>query len=65
MIGDPNKRTRKEAHHLKAILIGVVRQDVNTSAGNSALYGRVSCASHAPSRIQSLVDPEELEATQS
>ena len=53
----------KKPHHVKAILIGVVRQDVNTSAGNSTLCGRVSCASQAPSRMQSLVGPEELEAT--
>lgn len=44
-----------------AILIGVVRHDVNTSAGNSALCGRVSCASQAASKMQSLDEPEEQE----
>lgn len=44
--------------------MGVVRQEVKTSAGNSALCGRVSCASQEASRIQSLGDPE-LEPPQS
>jgi hypothetical protein len=35
-----------------------VRQEVNTSAGKSALWGRVSCALQAASRMQSLEDPE-------
>lgn len=38
--------------------MGVVRQEVKTSAGNSALCGRVSYASQAASKIQSLGDPE-------
>lgn len=46
--------------------MGVVRQDVNTSAGNSALCGSVSCASQAASKMQSLTeDPEELEGVKS
>ena len=48
-------------HHLKAIFIGVVRQDVNTSAGNSALCGSVSWASQAASKMQSLVGAPEVE----
>lgn len=48
--------------------MGVVRQEVKTLAGNSWLCGRVSCASHAASRIQSLgevPEEEELEGVQS
>lgn len=42
--------------------MGVVRQEVKTSAGNSALCGRVSCASQAASRMQSLEDAKAPEA---
>ena len=44
------------SHHLNAILMGVVRHDVKTSAGNSAFWGRVSHDSQAASRIQSLIE---------
>lgn len=64
--GRKDKQLLRACHHLNAILMGVVRQEVNTSAGNSALCGSVSCASQAASRIQSLVEvPEEPEAVQS
>jgi len=46
-------------------LIGVVRHEVNTSAGNSSLCGKVSCASQAASRMQLLTDPAGPEALQS
>jgi len=52
-------------YHFNAILMGVVRQDVKTSAGNSTLWGSVSCTSQAASRMQSLEDPEEPEEPQS
>jgi hypothetical protein len=51
-----------DIHHRNAIFIGVVRQDVNTSAGNSIVWGKVSCASHAASIMQSLAELVELEA---
>lgn len=52
-------------HHLKAIFMGVVRQEVNTSAGNSALCGSVSWASQAASKMQSLTEAAELDVLQS
>lgn len=36
-------------YHLTAMLIGVVRQAVNISAGRSGFMGRISLAPHAPS----------------
>jgi len=42
--------------------MGVVRQAVNTSAGNSALWGSIRCASQAARRMQSFCeDAEEVE----
>ena len=39
-------------------MIGVVRHAVNTSAGNSACWGKISFAPHAAKRIQSFVADE-------
>lgn len=36
-----------DTHHLRAILIGVVRHDVKRSAGRSGIIGSNSLASHA------------------
>lgn len=43
-------------NHRNAILIGVVRQEVKTSAGKSELCGRVSFGPQAASRMQSFDD---------
>ena len=42
------------AYHLRAILIGVVKQEVKRSAGKSGFMGKISFAWHAASWIQSL-----------
>lgn len=39
-------------YHLSAILIGVVRQEVNRSAGSSGFMGSNSLAPHAANCIQ-------------
>ena len=49
------------ANHLSAILMGVVRQDVKRSAGNSGFIGNSSLAPHAASCIQCLVEDGGLE----
>lgn len=43
-------------HQRRAILMGVVRQDVNRSAGRSGIMGRSSVASHAASWMQFFID---------
>jgi hypothetical protein len=43
-------------NHLKATFIGVVRQDVNKSAGRSGFIGRNSLAPHAANCMQLLYD---------
>lgn len=43
-----------QTYHLAAILIGVVKQEVNKSAGKSGCMGRVWFIRHAPSWIQFL-----------
>mmetsp|Transcript_2280 Transcript_2280/g.10363 ORF Transcript_2280/g.10363 Transcript_2280/m.10363 type:complete len:444 (-) Transcript_2280:1061-2392(-) len=47
------RRMDRWQNHRSAILIGVVRHELNTSAGSSADCGRSSSASHAASRMVS------------
>lgn len=45
-----------DTYQRRAILMGVVRQEVNRSAGRSGIMGSSSCASHAASWMQFFIE---------
>lgn len=49
-------QTTNQPHHLRAIFIGVVRQEVKRSAGSSGFMGSSSLVPQAASCMQCLVE---------
>lgn len=55
------KWAKQENYHFRAILIGVVRHEVNRSAGSSEFMGKSSLGPHAASCIQCFPDRQDPE----